>query len=247
MLNMVSKNARGLRSRPPYFCRAMRNPFIAALFPVMLTIACNNGKAGPDGAPLPADRSTPDPWRERDTWQKPEELIALMGQDLSGMTIVDLFAEDGYFSFRMVAAGARVIAVVNDPANAERIEERKKELGLGDDRLVVRTVPSGDPGIGPNEADMALLAHHFLRIADRKTYFQLLRRGLKEPRPLFMLEWQDRQTPMGPPVSERRSVDEIMDMVSELEYSDVGAHSAKIPDQVIFVITDYIDLEGADM
>ena len=111
----MSKKAHGLRIRPSYFCRAMQNLFIAALFPVMLTIACNNGKAGPDGAPPSADRSTPDPWRERDTWQKPEELIALMGQDLSGMTIVDLFAEDGYFSFKMVAAGARVIAVVNDP------------------------------------------------------------------------------------------------------------------------------------
>lgn len=225
----------------------MRKLYFAALLPAILASACNSGQAGPEGTHLTSHASPTDPWRERDTWQKPEELIALMGQDLSGMTIVDLFAEDGYFSFKMVEAGARVIAVVNDPANAERIEERRRMQGVGEDRLVVRTVPVGDPGIGPNEADMALLAHRFLRITDQRTYFQLLRRGLKEPRPLFMLEWQDRQTPMGPPVSERRSVDEIMDMVSELEYSDVGAHSAKIPDQVIFVITDYINIEGADM
>ncbi len=235
----------GLPLRLPYFCRVMRNLIIAAIVPAMFAGACTNGGSGEDGSPTSSTVPPADPWRERDTWQRPEELIALMGQDLSGMTIVDLFADDGYFSFKMVSAGARVIAVVNDPANADRIEQRKKEQGVGDDRLVVRTVPAGDPGIGPNEADMALLAHQFLRIADRRTYFKLLRRGLREPRPLFMLEWQNRQTPMGPPVSERRSVDEIMDMFSELEYSDVGAHSAKIPDQVIFVITDYIDLEGA--
>jgi hypothetical protein len=104
----------------------------------------------------------------------------------------------------------------------------------------------GDPGIGPEEADMAFMAHRFLTIADRDTYFQLLRRGLREPRPLYMLEWQNRQTPMGPPVSERRSVEDIMDMISTTGYSDVGAHSAKIPDQVIFIITDYIDLEGVE-
>jgi hypothetical protein len=162
------------------------------------------------------------------------------------MTIVDLFAEDGYFTFKMIEAGANVIAVENDPAKAAAIEERKRALGLTDDRLRIRTVPVGDPGIGPEEADMAFMAHRFLTIADRDTYFQLLRRGLREPRPLYMLEWQNRQTPMGPPVSERRSVEDIMDMISTTGYSDVGAHSAKIPDQVIFIITDYIDLEGVE-
>lgn len=216
------------------------------LFAPFLLLACGGAQDGP----VPADTTnngrttaTTDPIKERDAWQKPEELIALMGGDLSGITVVDLFAEDGYFTFKLIDAGANVIAVVNDPANAERIATRKQAAGLNDDRLKVRTVPIGDPGIGPNEADMALLAHRFLTIADKNTYFELLRRGLKEPRPLFMLEWQARQTPMGPPVSERRSVEDIMDMVGQLGYSDVGAHSAKIPDQVVFIITDYIDLE----
>ena len=220
------------------------------LFATLLIAACSTEPATTDptggttsGAALP----NTDPIKERDAWQKPEELIQLMGGDLSGMTIVDLFAADGYFTFKMIEAGANVIAVVNDPVDAERIEARKRELNLGDDRLKVRTVPVGDPGIGPNEADMALIAHRFLTITDKGSYFDLLRRGLREPRPLYMLEWQARQTPMGPPVSERRSVEDIMDMVGLLGYSDVGAHSAKIPDQVIFIITDYIDLEGSGM
>lgn len=227
----------------------MRTSSYALLAVSLLLVApaCNTENPPADPNAASTDAATTDPWRERDVWQKPEELVALMGQDLTGMTIVDLFADDGYFSFKLVAAGAKVIAVVNDPAKAEAIEARKKERRVTDEQLVVRTVPAGDPGVGPNEADMALLVHQFLRIADRKTYFELLRRGLKEPRPLFMIEWQDRQTPMGPPVSERKSVEEIMDMVPEIGYSDVGAHSAKIPDQVIFVITDYIDLEGTGM
>ena len=219
-----------------------------ALLSFSLLWSC--GTPSPEGStPATASTSTPAaPTEEnaRDAWQKPEELIQLMGGDLSGMTIVDLFAEDGYFTFKMIAAGANVIAVVNDPALAEKIENRKRSLGITDDRLRIRTVPVGDPGIGPAEADMALMAHRFLTIADKTTYFELLRRGLREPRPLYMLEWQNRQTPMGPPVSERRSVEDIMDMIGGLGYSDVGAHSAKIPDQVIFIITDYIDLEGVE-
>ena len=150
--------------------------------------------------------------------------------------------------FSVRATGKRVWLPGALPAipKAAAIEERKRALGLTDDRLRIRTVPVGDPGIGPEEADMAFMAHRFLTIADRDTYFQLLRRGLREPRPLYMLEWQNRQTPMGPPVSERRSVEDIMDMISTTGYSDVGAHSAKIPDQVIFIITDYIDLEGVE-
>ena len=219
-----------------------------ALLSLSLLWSC--GTPSPEGSnPNTATTSKPaalDAEKARDEWQKPGELIQLMGGDLSGMTIVDLFAEDGYFTFKMIEAGANVIAVENDPAKAAAIEERKRALGLTDDRLRIRTVPVGDPGIGPEEADMAFMAHRFLTIADRDTYFQLLRRGLREPRPLYMLEWQNRQTPMGPPVSERRSVEDIMDMISTTGYSDVGAHSAKIPDQVIFIITDYIDLEGVE-
>lgn len=178
---------------------------------------------------------------DRDRWQKPEVIIGLMGE-IRGITIADLFAEDGYFAFKLVEAGANVIAVVNEPAKAEAINAEKQRRGLPDARLQVRTVPIGDPGIRGEEADMALIVHRFVGITDKRSFFQQMRAGLRYPRYLVMVEWQNRETPMGPPLSERLPSDRIMDIIGETtEYSDVGAHSDKVPDQVVFLINDYMD------
>ncbi len=63
---------------------------------------------------------------ERDRIQKPEEIIALMGNNLTGMTIADLFADDGYITFKLLNAGANVIAIVNDAEKAKAIEPARR-------------------------------------------------------------------------------------------------------------------------
>lgn len=199
-----------------------------------------NADGGPQVQVVP---SKADATRDRDRTQKPEIIIGMMGNggDLTGFTIADLFAEDGYFTFKMIAAGANVIAVVNDPLQAEQIKSRKKELGLGDDRLQVRLAPVGDPGIANAEVDMGLIAHHFVRIHDKADYFKRMRQGMRDPRYLVMVEWRYEQTATGPPLSERISENDVMDFIGTTGYSDVGAHSAQIPDQVIYLINDYME------
>lgn len=205
-----------------------------------LLAACNGGDQPPaptatSDSATPAVNASP-----RDSWQRPEAVIGLMG-NIAHLTIADLFADDGYWTFKFIAAGANVIAVVNDQAQADALEARKKEMGLGDDRLRIRAVPVGDPGIRSEEADMAFIAHRFVGIKDKRDYLTRMRAGLKYPRYLAMVEWQNKQTAMGPPLSERLPADRIMDLVGEnSEYSDVGAHSDKVPDQVVFLINDYI-------
>lgn len=180
---------------------------------------------------------------DRDSWQRPHELLQMIGPDIKGMTIADLFADDGYFTFKLIEAGANVIAIDNDPENIARLEARKRELGLGDDRLRIRAVPVGDPGIANGEADVALITHRYTSIKNKAAYISRLRQGLQPPRPLFIIEWQYRETPVGPPLAQRMPTDNIMDEVGELGYSDIGAHSAKMPYQVIFLATDYIEMD----
>ncbi len=183
---------------------------------------------------------------ERDAWQKPEELMAMMDNDLTGLVIADLFADDGYFTFRLVAAGAHVIAIENDPAKVAQLEAKKKEFELTDEQLTIRAVPVGDPGIAPGEVDVAVIVHQFAGIKDKKTYFEMLRRGMLPPRPLFVIEWQKRETPVGPPVAQRLNEDEVMDMLGGVGFTDIGAHSLKMPYQVLYFASDPID-EGSDM
>lgn len=226
--------------------KPMRMRHLLTALPALVLLSC--GGPGPE-QPAPADHgtgsgsnaATAPAASERDRWQKPEVILGLMG-NIAHMTVADLFADDGYFTFKLIEAGANVIAVVNDAGQAERIEAEKKRRGLGDDRLQVRVVPVGDPGIRNAEADMALIVHRFVGIHDKRDFFKRMRDGMKYPRYLVMVEWQNRQTAMGPPLSERLPSDRIMDLVGEVsEYSDVGAHSDKVPDQVVFLINDYID------
>ncbi|MEX1133011.1 MAG: hypothetical protein WEC15_07305 [Flavobacteriales bacterium] len=180
---------------------------------------------------------------DRDSWQRPHELMQMIGPDIKGMIIADLFADDGYFTFKLIEAGANVIAIENDPAKVAALEQRKKELGLSDERLRIRAVPVGDPGIANAEADVALITHRYTGIQNKASYISRLRQGLLPPRPLFIIEWQHRETPVGPPLAERMPTENIMDEVGELGYSDIGAHSAKMPYQVIFLATDYMELD----
>lgn len=215
------------------------------LFPLLLSLytGCTNNSPGP--APTTQGPAQPvNATRERDRAQKPEVVIGMMGNggDLTGLTIADLFAADGYFTFKMIDAGGNVIAVVNDPAQAEALNAIKKARGLSDERLKVRTALPGDPGIANAEVDMAFIAHRFVGIADKAGYFQRMRQGMRPPRYLMMLEWTYGQTTTGPPLSERMTENDIMDFIGTTGYSDVGAHSAQIPDQTIYLINDYIDV-----
>lgn len=218
---------------------------ILFLLPCFLLLACdpkgdaNNAVQGQDAAGTNAQ-----PVNDRDRWQKPEVVIALM-DNIQGIVVADLFADDGYFTFKFIEGGANVIAVVNEPEKAERLDAEKKKRGLSDERLQIRLVPMGDPGLRTEEADMAFIAHRFVSIKDKRGFFKQMRNGLRFPRYLVMLEWQNRETAMGPPMSERLPSDRIMDMIGEIsEYTDVGAHSDKIPDQVVFLINDYMDTGG---
>lgn len=209
----------------------------------VLLIACTNGTEDPttqqQGVAEAVPKQSPD--AARDQMQRPQEVIALMGGDLSGYTIADLFAGDGYWTFKLIEAGANVIAVDNDPENIAKLEARKKALQLSDERLKIRAVPVGDPGLQPKEVDMALMVHHYPLIQDRKAYFERLRLCMHYPRPLFMVEWLYEESKNGPPLSQRMTIENIMDEIGLLGFADIGAHSAKIPGQVIFVATDYVE------
>lgn len=180
---------------------------------------------------------------ERDAWQKPQEIFMLMGNDLRGRTIADLHAQDGYFTFKMIEVGANVIAIDDDPANIALIEARKKELNLGDDRLRTRLSPIGDPALAPEEVDACILVHSFVRIPNKKEFLTKVYEGTRMPKPLFLVEWLNTATPIGPPMTDRMSSERIMDDIGLVGYTDVGAYSAKIPYQAFIFASHQTDLE----
>lgn len=177
----------------------------------------------------------------RDAWQKPEVLLAMMDNDVQDLVIADLFADDGYFSFRLAAAGARVIAIQNDAEKAKAMIAKRDALGFTEQQVEVRLTPTGHPGLAEGEADVALIVHRYTTIANRSNYFSLVRRGLAYPRPLFVIDWLPGDSPVAPAGAKRIAVDDLMDEVGSFGYTDVGAHTDKMPYQVILFATDPMD------
>jgi hypothetical protein len=178
---------------------------------------------------------------ERDAWQRPEELFAMMDNDVQGLVIADLFADDGYFTWKFLERGAIVIAVETDPAKVEFLKQEKKRRGYNDDQLRIRLAREGDPALGVEEAQVVLITHRYTTIKNRGAYFKRVREGLSHPRATFIIDWQYADTPMGPPLSQRMKMEDVMDELGSFGYTDIGAHSKKMPDQVIFFATDPMD------
>lgn len=180
---------------------------------------------------------------DRDSWQRPQVLIGLMGEHLTGHTITVLFEGDGYFTFKLLEAGANVIAIGTDEDSIAALEARKRELGYADERLQIRHSPDGMPVLGAAEADVALMVHSYNTIAAPREFFKQLREGLKEPRPLYLVEWMDRPTPIGPPRNERIPTQRMMEDLTRSGYASVGALGDKLPYQVLLFASDPIDME----
>lgn len=175
---------------------------------------------------------------DRDQWQAAGEVFTAMG-GVGGKTVADLFAGDGYMTFKLIDAGANVIAIDTDPKALEAIEARKKAAGLGDDRLRTRLTTAGEPGITMEEADAALCMHKWMEIQDRATFFSKMRAGLKKPKLVGIVEFMPEPTPVGPPIEQRVTPDEVMSGLEQPGFTDVTGLTKKIPYQFIVIGQDY--------
>lgn len=226
----------------------MKKPSLPVLI-LLVMASCNGGGAGPgstgtstadNNASVTTEAKDALIADERDSWQHPEEVLEVLG-DLQGKVVADLFAEDGYWTFRLAARGARVIAVVSDEAQAQELRRLCEEQGLGNDRVEVR-VATGSPGLGMEEADMALASTSYVTILDRPTYFEQLRAGLKDPNRFFLVDFKQMQSPVGPPSEYRVPVEGVLEELSSFGFSDVAAHSGKLPYQFILLAQDYTEM-----
>lgn len=214
---------------------AMRNSVLPLFLGLLSFSACvdapENGTVSDAGAPSPAATTsqsgcppapTPDDWHQVDT------LFATMG-GVNGRTVADLFVGDGYYTMKLVEAGARVIAMDDDPANVAALEARKKELGICDERLVIRQATAGTPNLGANEVDIALCTRELLTVPNPTGYFSKLLPCIRFPNSLYVVNFLQEQTPVGPPSEQRTNEITAMDIVGAGGFSDIGSYSKKLP------------------
>lgn len=159
---------------------------------------------------------------ERDSWQKPKLILSRI-TPLEGMTVADLGAGSGYFSFRLLPHAAKVIAIEVDDRFIDLLSERRKEL-IGSDqaRMEIRKGSQGNSGLKEKEADIILIVNTFIYLKDRVNYLKHLKGCLRPGGRILLVDFLDEPTRMGPPVEIRVPIEQV---VSELELAGFQVRS----------------------
>ena len=170
----------------------------------------------------------------RADWQKPDEVIAFLG-DIVNNTIMDIGCGTGYFSFKLVEAGALVIAADVDDRFLSLVKEKKQESGLDDKQLSTRKLPYDSPELAASEVDMVLIVDTYHHIEDRENYFAKVKNGLKENGRLVVIDFKKEESPMGPPKKMRMSAAFVQAELEGAGFSAFSVDSLLLPYQYILI------------
>ena len=170
----------------------------------------------------------------RDDWQKPDEVIAFLG-DLVDKTVMDIGCGTGYFSFKLVEAGALVIAADVDDRFLDLVNTKKQEGGVQNAQLSTRKLPYDSPELAASEVDMVLIVDTYHHIEDRENYFKKVKAGLKEDGRLVVIDFKKEDSPMGPPKAMRMSASFVQSELEGAGFSEFSTDSLLLPYQYILI------------
>ena len=171
---------------------------------------------------------------ERDEYQKPYEVIKLMG-DITNMDVMEIGSGTGYFSFKLQEKGARVIAADVDERFQLYIQQKRDSLGISPEELSLRKVPYDSPNLKDGEIDWALIVNTYHHIEDRKEYLKKIKKGLKEGGRLMVVDFFKKETPVGPPVEMKLSYIKVKNEMQDAGFTNVVVNSELLPYQYIVI------------
>jgi cyclopropane fatty-acyl-phospholipid synthase-like methyltransferase len=140
---------------------------------------------------------------ERIKTQKPDEVINLLG-DIKGKKIIDIGAGTGYFAFRMVNKGAKVIAADVDKRFQDYIQKKQDSLEIPSSKLETRLVDYDDCKLKNQEADIVIIVDTYHHIENRIDYFKKVKTGLKPNGRLLVLDYKKMEMPIPSPPMEMK-------------------------------------------
>ena len=135
----------------------------------------------------------------RQEWQNPGLIMERLG-DLDKKIVADIGSGTGYFTFRLAAQGAKVIAIDIDERFLEYIEQRKAELyqqGSGEN-IFTRLSLADDPLLEAAEIDHALLVNTYYFLQSPVDYLEKVLNALKKDGSLIIVDYNTGSIPVGP-------------------------------------------------
>lgn len=147
---------------------------------------------------------------KREAWQKPREVISTLGLT-PGMVIADIGAGSGYFALRFahhVDPGGRVFAVDVSPDMVRHLDAAIRDSGL--QNVSTLLVPTDDPKLPAGQVDLVFICDTWHHIEERPAYLRKIRAALKPGGRLVVIDFQQRDLPVGPPTSQKLSREQVL-------------------------------------
>lgn len=153
----------------------------------------------------------------RAEWQKPDRIPGALGLK-PGMSVADIGAGTGYFLKHFsdaVGPSGKVYAVDIEPKLAEYMRQRARRENTSNVTVVL--AEPDDPKLPAGALDVIFICDTWHHINDRLDYLGLLARALKPGGIVAVVDYQKRETPVGPPVEARLSREEVV-----VEFAEAG-------------------------
>jgi predicted methyltransferase len=126
--------------------------------------------------------------RDRDSWQQPEKVMDAIGVK-AGMTIGEVGAGNGYFTFKLAArVGPTGLIYANDidPDGLQNIKAGARQRRI--DHIVTVRGEVADPLFPPGVMDLVIMVYVFHELAEPVELLRNLKPSLKPDAPLVILE-----------------------------------------------------------
>jgi ubiquinone/menaquinone biosynthesis C-methylase UbiE len=183
---------------------------VLALF-LLLGQAQADQKEGRYGNPVDLDAyisKMEDPSRAE--WQQPDRVVKALSLK-AGQTACDIGAGPGYFTLRLVkqvGPSGHVYAVDVEPRILEVLRER---VGVPEVKNVTPVLAlADDPMLPQNLCDVILIVDTYHHFPDGPSYLARLARSLKKAGRMANVDFQKKETPVGPPTSHRVSREDFL-------------------------------------
>lgn len=163
---------------------------------------------------------------ERLEWQKPEEVVALLGVS-PGMVVADIGAGTGFFlTYLSRAAGetGKVLALDVEETMVRYMDERVEREELFN--VKPRLVAPDDPTLPEGGVDRVLIVNTWHHIADRSDYAAKLAPGLAPGGAVFIVDFTE-ESPVGPAKADRLAPERV---IAELE--SAGLDASVVPEDL---------------
>ena len=172
---------------------------------------------------------------ERKQWHNPETILKCAGAT-KGMTMADLGSGPGFFTIPMAQITGEkglVYAVDSDQNMLDSLKENIAKSKVNPKVIKIVNSDVCHTGIPNESVDLVLFANVLHEVADRKAFFQEIKRISKLTAYIVDVDWKKIKTEHGPPLESRLSEDEAKQIFSEsgftvVKQTDAGPYHYEI-------------------